>query len=139
MKILLVSLLVLAILAFIIGYFRNRKIERLIKQGKLDQYPEAEVADAECCGAHTICPTNSLLAAVSESIEYYEDEQLDRFAGQEEQNYTDEEIEEFRDILYTMQEEDVAGWNRSLQLRNISLPKTVKEEVLMMIGEMRNY
>lgn len=137
MKILVVSLIVLAIIALAIGYFRNKKIERLIKEGKFEEYPEAEPLDTECCGAHNICPTESLLAAVSETIEYYDDEQLDRFEGRKEDEYTYKEIEEFRDIFYTMQEQDVAGWNRSLQLRNILLPTSIKEEVIMMIAEMR--
>ena len=37
-------------------------------------------------------------------------------------NYTEEEINEFREIMYTMKEEEVAGWCRSLQLRGIEIP-----------------
>ena len=37
-----------------------------------------------------------------------------------------------------MREEDVAGWVRSLQLRGIALPDTLKDEVFLIIGERRN-
>ena len=45
---------------------------------------------------------------------------------------------EFRDVLYTMQDIDVAGWVRSLQLRGIELPDDLKDEVFLIIGERRN-
>ena len=63
-------------------------------------------------------------------IEYYDDEDLDRFAGREADSYTDEEVEEFSEVLYTMQPEEVAGWNRSLILRGINLPNQLKDEVI---------
>ena len=40
--------------------------------------------------------------------------------------------------LYTMQDIDVAGWVRSLQLRGIELPDDLKDEVFLIIGERRN-
>jgi len=137
MKILIASLLVLAIIAFILGYFRNRKIQRLIDKGELDRFPEVKEVDEECCGAHTVCERDSLLAGMSQNIEYYDDEQLDHWAGIGEEEYTDEQEEEFREIFYTMKESDVAGWIRSLQLRGIHLPLDMKEEVLMVITERR--
>ena len=51
---------------------------------------------------------------------------------------TDEETNQFRDVLYTMQDIDVAGWVRSLQLRGIELPDDLKDEVFLIIGERRN-
>ena len=48
-----------------------------------------------------------------------------------------EQREEFRDVLYTMAETEVAGWVRSLTLRGINLPDELKEEVYLIIGERR--
>lgn len=96
--------------------------------------PESE----ECCGMHITCERDSLLAAVSETIEYYDDEELDRHAGRSPESYTDSEIEEFRDILLTMQPADIAGWARSLQLRNIALPQPVRDELIMIVAEARS-
>ena len=95
------------------------------------------VQDMECCGQHEVCEKESLLAALSKEIEYYQDEELDRFRGREGDAYSSDEIEEFREVLYTMREDEVAGWVRSLQLRAVELPDSVKEEVLMIVGELR--
>lgn len=91
----------------------------------------------ECCGMHITCEKDSLLASVSKEIEYYDDEELDRFAGKSSDGYTDDEIEEFRDVLITMKPSDIAGWARSLQLRNIALPAAVRDELLMIVAEAR--
>ena len=39
--------------------------------------PEVKEVDVECCGQHEVCERDSLLAAVSKKIEYYDDEELD--------------------------------------------------------------
>ena len=91
----------------------------------------------ECCGQHEVCEKESLLAAVSKEIEYYEDEELDRFRGRMGDAYLPDEIEEFREVLYTMREDEVAGWVRSLQLRQVELPDDLKDEVCMIVGEVR--
>lgn len=91
----------------------------------------------ECCGMHITCEKDSLLASVSKEIEYYDDEELDRFAGKSPEGYTDDEIEEFRDVLITMKPSDIAGWARSLQLRDIALPAAVRDELLMIVAEAR--
>lgn len=93
--------------------------------------------DSECCGMHITCEKDSLLAAVSKEIVYYDDEELDRFAGRGADSYSDAETEEFRDVLLTMQPDDIAGWARSLQLRNIELPQDVRDELLMIVAETR--
>lgn len=93
--------------------------------------------DMECCGQHEVCEKDSLLAAISKQIEYYDDEELDRFQGKEGDEYTEEEADEFRNILYTMRSEEVAGWVRSLQLRQVNLPDDVKDEVFLIVGERR--
>ena len=106
---------------------------------------DAETAAAEaaprpegCCGAHEVCEKESLLAAVSKDIEYYDDEYLDAYCGRESDEYSDEEIEQFEDVLTTMHEDDVAGWVRSLQLRGINLPNALKDQVFLIVGELRH-
>ena len=86
--------------------------------------------DFECCGQHEVCEKESL-QAIREDIEYYEDEELDRFRGRT--TYTEEEVEEFREVLYTMRTDEVAGWMRSLQLRQVNLPNELKDEVILLI------
>lgn len=137
MWILIISLLLLAVVAMIAGYIRNKRLQKKIESGELESFPEVKEVDAECCGQHEVCERDSLLAAVSRKIEYYDDEELDQFIDRAPEDYTEEETEMFRDVFYTMQETDVAGWVRSLQLRGINLPDGVKDEVFLIIGERR--
>ena len=44
---------------------------------------------------------DSLLAAVSKQIEYYDDEELDKYIGTAPDAYTPEQEDEFRDVFYT--------------------------------------
>jgi hypothetical protein len=94
-------------------------------------------SEGSSCGQHEVCERDSLLAAVSKKIEYYDDEELDQFIGREGNMYTEEETEQFRDVLYTTKDDEVAGWIRSLQLRGIELPDNLKDEVFLIIGERR--
>lgn len=137
MWILIVILIGVALFGLVAGYFYNRNIQKKIDRGELEEAPPVVTVDSECCGQHQICEKESLLAAVSKQIEYYDDEELDRFKGRPSDGYSEEEIEEFRDILYSMQEVDVAGCSRSLQLRGIELPDELKDELFLIVGERR--
>ena len=61
----------------------------------------------------------------------------DEYAGMDADAYTEEQVEQFRDILYTMRQDDVAGWCRSLQLRKIEIPDAIKDEIFLIVGERR--
>lgn len=99
--------------------------------------PAADRPDG-CCEQHIVCEKESLLAGVSKEIEYYEDEELDSFRGIGADEYTDEQIEQFRDVLYTLKPEEIGGWARSIQLREIILPTAVKDELIMLAAEARS-
>lgn len=133
----IISLMALICIALLAGYIRDRRLQKKIARGELDAMPEVIEADAECCGQHEVCERDSLLAAVSKKIEYYDDEELDKYIGIPSEAYAAEDEEEFRDVFYTMQDTDVAGWVRSLQLRGIALPDNIKDEVFLIIGERR--
>ncbi len=85
-----------------------------------------------CTGENEKCEQVCMMEAATKDIEYYNDEELDAYAGRPSDSYTDEEVEEFAEVLHTMRVEEVAGWCRSLTLRDISLPDVLKDEVLMM-------
>lgn len=99
--------------------------------------PDIEIDSDACCGMHITCEKDSLLASVSREVEYFDDEELDRFAGRGAEDYSPEEIEEFRDVLLTLLPSDIAPWARSIQLRGITLPSEVREELLMIVAEAR--
>lgn len=131
------ALFLIALVALTLGYIRNRNLQRKIQKGELDHMPDIVEADVECCGQHELCEKDSLLAAVSKKIEYYDDEELDNYIGIAPNEYTPEQVEQFRDVFYTMQDIEVAGWVRSLQLRGICLPDEIKDEVFLIVGERR--
>ena len=124
-----VVLVLLGLVAAAFGWWRYRYMP--------EEEPVLNPVDMECCGQHEVCEKESLLAALSKQIEYYNDEELDRFRGRRADDYSSDEIDEFRDILYTMRSDEVAGWVRSLQLRSVELPEDVRDEVLMIVGERR--
>ncbi len=88
--------------------------------------------NAVCCGLHAICEKTG---QINEPPVYYDDEELDRFAGRDASDYTDEETEEFRDVLLTLMPSDAPGWNISLEKRRINLPETLKPELELMLSE----
>ena len=91
---------------------------------------------SDCCGAHEVCESDSLLSS-SDQIEYFNDEELDRFKFFTPNQYTEANIEEFREVLYTLLEREVAAWMKSLQLRQINPPEIIREEALMIIADRR--
>ena len=109
MWILIISLVLLGVIALIAGIIRNKRLQKKIEKGELDRMPEVKEVDVECCGQHEVCERDSLLAAVSKKIEYYDDEELDQFIGRAGDAYTEEE-----------------------------LPDDLKDEVFLIIGERRN-
>ena len=132
-----IGIIVLGILTAIAGHLRNKKLQGMLERGEIKEIPEPKEMSEGCCGQHETCEKDSLLAAVSKKIEYYEDEDLDRFIGTAADAYSENEVEEFREVLYTLQEVEVAGWIRSLLLRGIELPDALKDEAFLILGERR--
>lgn len=87
---------------------------------------------AICCGLHAICEKTG---QVNEPPVYYDDEELDRFAHREPDDYTDPEIEEFRDVLLTLLPADAPGWAVSLERRHINLPSPLRPELELLLAE----
>ena len=88
---------------------------------------------ATCNGEDNRCEQECMMEAATKPVEYFDDEELDRFAGRQSDDYTDEETEEFREVMFTMKQDEVREWNRSLILRGINIPDQLKDEVVMMI------
>lgn len=142
---LLLSLVLLGILAFLFGKMaRFRKPASPASADAADAEADADAAKAEaarpegCCGQHAVCEKDSLLAAVSRDVEYFDDEELDRFRGRPAYDYAPEEVEEFEEVLTTMHPDEVPAWVRSLQLRGIELPDSLRDDVILLVGEQRD-
>lgn len=144
--VILAAMVVIGVLLFItdVAYFRphhspapaeSSESQPLLSDaasGRLQNPTQEEI----CCGMHLVCEKTSL-AVNSDEIIYYDDEELDRFAGRNPESYSFEETEEFRDVLMTLLPEDVAGWARSISLRRIELPSDVKDELFILVNEYR--
>lgn len=92
--------------------------------------------DCSTCSAdNPKCEQECMMEAAVKDIEYFDDEELDAFKGRPSDSYTDEEAEQFRDILYTMRQKEVKDWMRSLVLRGIDLPNQVKDEAMLLRDE----
>lgn len=91
------------------------------------------VPDEECCGAHEVCEVD--LTKLSEEIIYFEDEELDVFSKKDGNSYNDDQIEQFREVLYTLKKPEINDWLHSLELREVEIPEILKAEVRMILAE----
>lgn len=137
-----VSLALLAMLVFGLSLIGHKRYVKRVEEGtaKPEETSPFEITKEvpeECCGQHATCERDSLLAAVSKEIIYYDDEELDSYKGYASNQYSDEEAEEFANVFYELKEVEVAGWVRSLQLRGVELPDQLKDEVLLIVRERR--
>lgn len=134
-----VSIIILAAMA---GLGAILYLHYVLTGGKRRHYADSplqasEEPEEECCGMHITCERDSLSPVFSEEIVYFDDDELDYFSGREADSYNDDEIEQFRDVLLTLNPEEIAPWARSIQLRNIRMPETVRDELFMIVNEER--
>ena len=122
---LILSIIALGMLAAAIGGFRSKKTGA----------PPPETITPDCCGQHEVCARDHFRAALSRPVIYYDDESLDNFRGTGSDAYTEEEANEFREVLYTLQSGEVSPWLHSLQVRGINLPDSLKAEAFLLVGE----
>ena len=149
--VILIAMVIIGVLLFVtdVVYYRRKEAIKRSREtgnngGNETQEPkiiiknEGRIEDHGefCCGKHLICEKTGLSPIDTEVI-YYDDEELDRFKGRDPSSYTDAETEEFRDVLLTLLPQDVEGWARSITLREIELPPEVREELLMIVSDLR--
>ena len=125
----LILFIVLAVVVLVLTEVHERR-------KKTAPQPAAESRPEGCCGEHLVCERETLLQTNAEVV-YYDDEELDALAGIAPGDYTKEQHESIRTIFNTLQESDVPGWCRSMQLRHIELPSDIREEALLIVRERR--
>jgi hypothetical protein len=130
------------IIFFFIALIINNHIQR--KRGNTQEretprplivLPKAK--EEECCGQHETCERDSLIAAFAAQAEYFDDEELDRFANKLSDTYTPDEVDEFREIFYTVLDDEKPRWIRSLSMRLIAVPDEIKDEILLTVNDLR--
>lgn len=92
---------------------------------------------SDCCGSHAVCERDTLLSS-TDDIVYFDDEELDILSGVAIEDFTDENFAMIEEVFFSLREQDVSGWVRSLQLRNIQLPSDLREQALLIIAERRD-
>lgn len=131
----LILFIALGILIAILYEVRERQRQKQALAGETT--PETNGPDDGCCGEHLVCERETLLQTNAEII-YYDDEELDALAGIDPEQYTPEQVAAIQHVFATLQERDVPGWCRSMQLRNIALPLDIREEALFIVRERRH-
>lgn len=122
------SIILAIIFALIaIGFFILNRLYRNRTTAATEEHHD-HGNDGVCCGKHTNCEKG-----YDNSNLYFDDEELDRFKEKKAEEYTDAEAEEFRQILYTMKEDEIDTWVHCLQTRGIELPIEVKDEILLIL------
>lgn len=119
-----ISLVILAIFATI---FQKQK------QSSGNNTSGQAVASGECCGKHAVCEKQRLAELAAKKELYYEDEELDRYAGRSSDSYNEQEIEEFRYVLNTLKPDEISRWLESLTVRGITVPDDLKDEAYMFL------
>ena len=109
----------------LIGYISYRRGDR-------QEIIKAQGDCTSCSGSNAMCEQECTMKAATEPIEYFDDEELDTFRGRPSDSYTEEETQQFADVLETLQPNEVKPWGRSLILRGINMPDSLKDEFTML-------
>ncbi len=112
----------------------TQSAETLPPPANVQGHAHEEDDDDECCGEHEVCEKGKIKRALRTDIEYFDDEELDAYRGTPSEEYDDEAVEEFREVLYTMDPKEIDDWLKSLELREVALPDALKDEVFMLLS-----
>lgn len=141
-----IVLLTILVVGGAIVWLIDRLFYHTDKAENLDETEENDASDAtpaqgcadEACGIRSICPSEQILVSqCKREVTYYDDEELDSFAGREADGYTAEEEEQWRDVLYTLQPGDLLGWGQSIKHRGLVMPASIQAEFLQLAAENR--
>ena len=141
-----IVLLTILVVGGAIEWLIDRLFYHTDKAENLDETEENDASDAtpaqgcadEACGIRSICPSEQILVSqCKREVIYYDDEELDSFAGREADGYTAEEEEQWRDVLYTLQPGDLLGWGQSIKHRGLVMPASIQAEFLQLAAENR--
>lgn len=105
-----------------------------IKSEKTEITEKVSVPVSDCCGAHEVCDFDEIKADETR-IEYYDDEELDELKNKNENEYSNSEVEQFREVLYTLNTHEIRYWLLSIERRKINLPAILMSEARNLMVE----
>lgn len=112
----------------------------LVSKGKSQDKNSREPKEAEqqvasdCCGAHEICEFDEAKFN-PEIIEYFDDEELDILRNVREDQITAKNMDDLRDVLYSLRTNEIGKWLTSLRRRHIHLPAILQQEARQLMAE----
>ncbi|MDA3881082.1 MAG: hypothetical protein PF436_11900 [Prolixibacteraceae bacterium] len=126
----ILGIFVIAAVAFLVIVNRKKA-----KNDKTEGEPETVAAPPlDCCGAHEVCEYDEIKMDESR-IEYYDDEELDQFKHIASNDFDDLQIDQFREVLYTLKTDEIRYWLLSIERRKINLPSILQDEARMLMAE----
>ena len=126
-----IGIIFLTVFVFAVIRFSKKKQETLAEPEPLNK---ARPVASDCCGAHEICEFDSSVFDQDQII-YFDDEELDELRNVREEQLTEKQIEDLREVLYTLQTNDIGKWITSLASRRIHLPAILQQEARQLMSE----
>lgn len=135
MWVLLLMLLALGVFAALLGLRRTQPPTEETAEPLADDEDEPPAENCNACAADgTGCYAERMLRHAAQTApQYFEDEELDRFAGTPADNYSTEQEAQFAEVLRTLRAEEVADWLHALTLRGIELPASLRDEAILLM------
>lgn len=126
------------IIGLVVGIFAVTGIIILarVNRGRKKTPNSEEVSKpvSDCCGAHEVCDFDQIKADET-IVEYYDDEELDEYKNKNEKEYTNGQIDQFREVLYTLNTHEIRFWLLSIERRQINLPSILLSEARALMAE----
>lgn len=116
-------------------YLTDKKPQDNAEQTDTPPASQPDTCTADCCTTNEVCPSELLLKAACNDNAYYDDEELDQFKDRNADDYSPDEMELFRDVLYTLKPHELLPWRQALKKRGIVLPTPLHDEFLMLYNE----
>jgi len=127
----LIVLIVIVVIALIIVRLSDKNSE---PSAETETRNEIGKNRSDCCGAHEICEFDASLFE-SNQIIYFDDEELDELRNIREDELNAKQIEDLREVLYSLRTDEIGKWLNSLSSRHIHLPAILQQEARHLMTE----
>jgi hypothetical protein len=127
----LIGIIVLFVIALIVI-----RLSKNISETNTETEPKKEMVNvgSDCCGAHEVCEFDASVFEPDQII-YFDDEELDELRNVREDDLTTKQIEDLREVLYTLRTNEIGKWLNSLASRHIHLPAILQQEARHLMAE----
>lgn len=127
-------ILSIVFIVVVIGLTVVASSKRRNSNASAEKDDEPQLAATDCCGAHEVCEFDSYKFN-EEEIVYFDDEELDALRNIREDQLTGQQIDQLREVLYTLHPQEINKWLISLGRRHIHLPPILQQEARQLLVE----